>query len=293
MRFDITDLRLFLNVIEAGSITGGASLSNFTLQSASERIRGMENELGVLLFTRSTKGISLSNAGYSLSEHAHVILQNVEHMRSELRQYNQSLRGHINILCNSSAQMEFLPKRVGAYLQQQPNMSISVKEMSSSDIVNAIKNRIANLGIVADSANLIGLETYPLCDDELVVFVHKNSSWAQYQIISFADIAGAEFIGLTEGITLQKHIDTHAQQLGKRLSYRVRMPTIDAIMQIVNNGVGVAIIPKYAASRFSGSQTTKIISLSDSWAQRKLVICARNFNELPEYTNEFIKFITT
>ncbi|MGJ3354413.1 LysR substrate-binding domain-containing protein [Providencia sp. Je.9.19] len=291
MRFDMTDLRLFLNVIEAGSITGGASLSNLTLQSASERIRGMENELGVLLFTRSTKGISLSNAGYSLSEHAHVILQKFEHMRSELRQYNQGLRGHINILCNSSAQMEFLPKRVGAYLQQQPNMSISVKEMSSSDIVSTIKNRLANLGIVADSTDLRGLETYPLCDDELIVFAHKNSQWAQYKNISFADIAEAEFVGLTEGITLQKHIDAHAQQLGKRLSYRVRMPTIDAIMQIVSNGVGVAIIPKYAANRFSDSQTTKAIPLTDNWAQRKLVICARNFNELPEYTNEFIQFI--
>ncbi|MBP6120914.1 MULTISPECIES: LysR substrate-binding domain-containing protein [Providencia] len=292
MRFDITDLRLFLNIIEAGSITGGAALSHIALQSASERIRGMENELGVLLLIRSAKGVSLSNAGHSLAEHAHIVLQQIEHMRSELRQYSQGLRGHINILSNSSAQMEFLPERIGAYLQQQPNMSISVKEMPSSEIVSAIKNRVANLGIVADSTDLTGLDTFPFCDDELVVFTHKNSKWALDTRLSFSDIIEAEFIGLSEGITLQKHIDAHAKHLGQRLNYRVRMPTIDAIMQIVNDGVGIAIIPKHAAMRFTESHTTKIISLTDSWAQRKLVICARQFDQLPDYTNEFIRFIT-
>lgn len=170
MRFDIIDLRLFLNVYKAGSITGGAALSHLTLQSASERIRGMESELGVPLFSRSRKGVKLSDAGYSLVNHANIVLQQVDHMRSELHQYGKGLRGHINLLCNSSAQSEFLPSLIGPYLLSNPNISISVKEMLSHDIVAVVKNQMANLGIVADSTQLNGLASLPFNDDELVVF---------------------------------------------------------------------------------------------------------------------------
>lgn len=291
MRFDIVDLRLFLNVYKAGSITGGAVLSNLTLQSASERIRGMEHELGVPLLSRSKKGVKLSDAGYSLVNHANMILQQVDHMRSELHQYGNGLRGHINLLCNSSAQSEFLPELLGPYLLSKPNISISVKEMPSCDIVAAVKNQTAYLGVVADSTQLNGLASLPFRDDELVVFAPAGSEWHDRESVAFEEVVKAEFIGLYEGSALQEHIEGHAKRLGHRLSYRVRMTTFDAVMQIVSSGVGIAIIPRRAVERHNVTQAGKIIRLSDHWADRKLVICARDFADLPGYMKELVDFI--
>ncbi|MBN4866132.1 MULTISPECIES: LysR substrate-binding domain-containing protein [Providencia] len=290
MHFDITDLKLCVNVANAGSITHGAKLTYITLQSASERIRGLENELGVNLFTRSAKGVALSDAGYAFIEHAKIILQQIELMQDKMQQYSRGLRGHINILCNTSAQMEFLPSRLHAYLRQQPNMSVSVKDMPSANIVTSIKNKVADVGIIADSVDLAGLDTRSCSSDELVVFVHKDSLWANQKRVSFADIIGAEFIGLTEDNPLQTHIDDNAKQQGQRLHYRVHMPTLDAVMQGVNQGIGIAIIPRQAALRY-GPSDTQILQLAENWAQRKLVICARDFSLLPNYTNEFIDFL--
>src|SRR3974377_27810 len=84
MRFDIVDLRLFLHVAEARSITHGAERSNLALASASARIRGMEEALGVRLLVRDRRGVSLSAAGLSLVEHARLITQQVERMRTHL-----------------------------------------------------------------------------------------------------------------------------------------------------------------------------------------------------------------
>lgn len=291
MRFDIIDLRLFLNVYKAGSITGGAALSNLTLQSASERIRGMEGELGVQLFSRSRKGVRLSDAGYSLVNHANIVLQQVDHMRSELHQYGKGLRGHINLLCNSSAQNEFLPGLIGPYLLSKPNISVSVKEMLSYDIVAAVKNQMASLGIVADSTQLNGLASLPFRDDELVVFAPANGRWYDVESTTFEDIVATEFIGLSEGSALQEHIEEHAKNLGHRLNYRIRMTTFDAVMQVVSSGVGVAIIPKHAAERYRHCHDSKIIRLTELWADRKLIICARDFADLPGYVKEFVDFL--
>lgn len=291
MRFDVIDLRLFVNIYKAGSMTAGANLSHLSLQSASERIRGMEAELGVLLFIRNKSGVTLTNVGFALLNHANTILLQVEHMRSELQQYSQGLRGQIHLLCNSSAQSGFLPKKIGAYLLQQPNISLSINEMPSEKIIHNIHSQIANLGIIADSATLHGLMHKTLCDDPLVVFMPLSNALCDRDIISFSEIAHYELIGLSENTALQDHIDGHATALGIRLNYRVRMGTMDAVMQVVSQGTGLAILPLQVVSRFIGSYQGTFIPLMDEWAKRKLFICARDFDELPSYINEFIDFL--
>ncbi|MBJ7221871.1 MULTISPECIES: LysR family transcriptional regulator [unclassified Brenneria] len=292
MRFDLTDLRLFLHIQKAGSITGGAVTSNLTLQAASERVRGMENELGVPLLLRSKNGVTLTEAGYSLVHHATIILHQVEHMRSELHQYSKGLRGHIPLLCNSAALSEYLPELLGQYLLIRPNISIAVNEQLSRDIVNEIKNQTADLGIVADTVQLNGLETRPFRQDELVAVVPGDSRWAQHDMIAFEAIVGAEFIGLSAGYALQEHIDEHARKLGRRLNYRVRLASFDAVMHVIQRGIGVGILPRHAANRMMHSLDIHCIGLSDVWAKRNLVICARRFSALPGYFQEFVEFIT-
>lgn len=291
MRFDITDLRLFANIYKAGSMTAGANLSHLSLQSASERIRGMEAELGVLLFTRNKSGVTLTDVGFVLLNHANTVLLQVEHMRSELQQYSQGLKAQIHLLCNSSAQSGFLPKKLGIYLLQQPNISLSINEMPSEKIVQNIHSQIANLGIVADPATLDGLMYKILCDDPLVVFMSSSNMLSDRHDINFAELANDEFIGLSENTALQEHIDGHASTLGIRLNYRVRMGAMDAVMQVVSQGAGLAILPQQVVSRVIGSYQGKWIPLTDEWAKRKLFICARDFEELPSYINEFIDFL--
>ncbi|KFX20767.1 LysR family transcriptional regulator [Pectobacterium betavasculorum] len=292
MRFDLTDLRLFLNTQKAGSITGGAAASSLTVQAASERIRGMEDELGVALLLRSKAGVSLTDAGFSLAHHAHIILHQVEHMRSELHQYGKGLRGHIPLLCNSAALNEYLPALLGRYLVVCPHISVAVNEKLSRDIVDAIRNQTADLGIVADSVTLDGLETRPFRQDELVVVVPKNSTWRRETRLSLSDITDAEFVGLSEGAALQEHIDEQARKQGKRLNYRVRLASFDAVTQVIHRGIGIGILPQHAAQRMMERLEIHTIPLSDDWATRNLVICARQFSTLPGYVKDFVAFIT-
>ena len=84
MPFDLTDLRLFVHVHEAGSITGGAARSHLALPSASERIRGMESALGAALLVRGQRGVRLTAAGHTLLHHARLVLRQMEHLRGDL-----------------------------------------------------------------------------------------------------------------------------------------------------------------------------------------------------------------
>ena len=103
MRFELTDLRLFLHVVEAESITHGAERVGMALASASERIRDMELTSGVRLLDRNPCGVRPTAAGQAVVHHARVVLGQLEQMRGELGQYARGLRGHVRVLANTAA----------------------------------------------------------------------------------------------------------------------------------------------------------------------------------------------
>lgn len=291
MRFDLTDPRLFLHVCEAGSITGGAERAHMTLQSASERIRGMEEELGVPLLQRAKRGTRATEAGRALEHHARVVLQQIDHMRGELQQFGAGLRGHIRLLSNTAALSEYLPDALAEYLPRHPKLSVSVEERSSQEIVHAIRGKTADFGIVADSVGLDGLEQMPFREDWLIAVAAVDHSLAARERVAFAELVDADFIGMTDGSALQVHLADQAKALGKRIDYRVQLKSFDAICRLIERGVGIGIVSRHAALRAQQTMQIRLIELTDPWAHRRLTICARSFDELPKYTREFIAFL--
>ena len=291
MRFDLTDLRLFLNVHEAGTITGGARRSHMTLASASERIKGMEDTLGVALLVRERRGVKLTPAGRTLLHHARVVLQQMDRMRGELDHYGQGLKGHVRLLCNTSSLSEHLPEILGAFLVEHPKISVDLEERPSYDIVDAIRTGMADIGLVATSADLQGLETYAFRPDPLVLIVAQGHELASQASIGFADVIHHDFVGLLEGSALQEHVAHHARRAGKQLFYRARLRNIDAVCRMVGHGVGIGVVPKTAAMRCARSARIKRIELTDPWASRDLVLCTRNAQNLPLYVKKMMQHI--
>ena len=138
MRFDLADLRLFLNVVEAGSITHGAGRTHLAIAAASTRIRNMEAALGVPLLHRERQGVKPTEAGRTLNQHARIMLQQFERMHGDLGQYAEGIRGQVRLLSNTNALTEFLPEPLSAFLAAHPQVNIDLEERLSDEIVTAI-----------------------------------------------------------------------------------------------------------------------------------------------------------
>src|ERR1700730_592157 len=147
MRFDLVDLRLFLFVVEAASITHGAARAGMALASASERIRLMEDSLGAPLLERNRRGVCATPAGAALVHHAQLVTQQLERMRGELSEYADGMRGRVRLLANTTATAEFLPAALAAFLSLHPLIDIDLEERSSRDIVRAVGVNLAEVGI--------------------------------------------------------------------------------------------------------------------------------------------------
>ncbi len=291
MFYDLTNLRLFIHVVETGSITRGAGRANMTLASASERIRGMEDILGLPLFVRGRHGVQPTPVGLALTHHARTVLLQLERMQGELSSFAKGLKAQIRLLCNTAALDEFLPKALSSFLVSHPNVDIILEERLSFETVQAIVEGKADLGIVADSVDIAGLETFPFRLDQLVIVTSRKNPLASGQAVNFAELLDRNFVGLIKGNPLQDHLDGHAIRAGAHLKYRVRLGSFDAVCLMAGQGIGIAVVPETAAKRCQKTTGIRIIGLKDAWACRKLTICVRSFEELPTYTKKLIEEI--
>jgi DNA-binding transcriptional LysR family regulator len=281
MRFDLVDLRLFIAVADARSITGGADRAHLALASASARIKGLEDAFAVALFKRGRRGVSLTAAGESLLDHARLIMHNVETMQGELARFASGLRADVQLLANTVGLAEHLPKALAAFLRDHPDINVDVEERESTDIAAAIASGAADLGFAAEHALPDTMERFVFGADRLMLVAPRRGPFAGRRQIDFADVAGHDFVGLTQATALQIHISKHAARLGMRLHFRARLRDFDTICQMVAGGVGIAVVPEAAARRCARTMPIAVVTLRDAFANRKLVICARSFKALP------------
>ncbi|PWC32749.1 LysR substrate-binding domain-containing protein [Azospirillum sp. TSO35-2] len=292
MRFDLTDLRLFLHVVEAESITRGAERAGMALGSASERIRSMEMTGGVLLLERRPRGVRPTPAGQAVVHHARVVLGQLEQMRGELGQYAKGLRGHVRVLANTAALAEFLPDSLASFLADHPGVDVDLEERPSREIVDAIASGLADFGIVADTVDLGALQTKPFRTDQLVLVVPAGHALADRSEIAFREVLDEPFIGLGHGSALQAHLASHAARAGRTLKFRVRVSGFEAVCRMVESGVGLAVVPEAAAQRSGGAGAIRSVPLSDAWALRRLTLCARNVSALPVHAKQLVHHLT-
>jgi len=277
MRFDLTDMRLFLTVVECGSLTQGARTMHLALASVSERIAGMEEALGAPLLERNRRGVRTTAAGEALVRHARSILGQVEQMRGELRTYATGLKGRIRLLSNSAALAAFLPPQLCRFLAAYRDLSIDLLERPSAEIVQSMVDRRADLGIVADITDFGPLQTRLIASDQLVVVASRAHRVAQKTAVAFADILGEPIVGIAD-TALETHLGERASRLGHQLDYRILLRNIDHVAMQVEAGIGISIMSGAVARQLR--RDVAIVPLSEPWAMRRLYLCARDFSAL-------------
>src|ERR1700737_3509925 len=291
MRFDLVALQLFIAVADARSITGGALRAHLALASASARIKGLEAALGTALLKRGRRGIELTAAGESLLDHARIILHQVETMRGDLSAYASGARASVHLLANTSGLSEHLPKALAAFLREHPDINVDIEERESTDIAAAIAIGAADLGFAAEHALPDNVERFLFSEDRLALVTSGRGPLSGRRQIDFVDVAERDFVGLTNSTALQIHIARHAARLGVRLRFRARLRDFDAICQMVAAEVGIAVVPEAAAKRCARPIPITMIKIRDSWANRKLAICARSFKTLPRPAKQLVEHL--
>jgi len=274
-RVDFVTLKLFCAIAQSGSITKGASECNLALSAASRRMSELEETIGLTLLERTAKGVTLTQAGHAVMQHALRLFQGFEQFSNELGEYAKGAKGHVRLWANMSALTEFLPNSLASFLKIHPDIQVDVEEQISGDIVKALLDGIADIGVFAEGTPTAGLETSIIGQDELVVVCNKSHPIKSRKNISFEECLAYDFVGLNRGSSLLELTSRQAERLNKQMRLRIQVRSYDAMCQMIAVNLGVGILPIQACAPQINAIDLKVIHLDDAWAKRNLLLATK------------------
>jgi DNA-binding transcriptional LysR family regulator len=282
-RLDLTSLQLFVAVCERGSI-GKAAEQEFMAPSAvSKRLSDLESAVGTTLLYRHARGASPTPAGQSLLHHARSVLFSLDKMQGELSEYADGIRGHVRMHANISAIVQFLPEDLGSFIRLHDQIKIDLEEHLSSDVVRAVQEGTADLGIchTGVSGPLPDLQTRPYRQDQLVLIVPQAHPLAGEKQLAFADSLDWDHVGLHANSSIYQAMHQAATSAGRGIRLRIRVTGLDAMCRMIHNGLGVGLMPRRAFELMHGVGELTCVALTDDWATRQIDLVARDFSTLP------------
>lgn len=295
MHFDLTDMRLMLNIAEVHSLTKAAERTFLSLPAASHRIKNLENSLGTELLYRSSQGVTLTPAGEVFVAHAQRVSQQLQHLRGDMQEFVEGVRGRIRIYANTTAMSEFMPHVLGRYLALDPDVSVELRERLSVQIVQAVADGHADIGIVAGLDEAVmsssGLQYLPYRVNRLSFVAHPEHPLSERQSLSFNETLGENYICLPEWSAIHRFLVKAASDLGRTLRYRVEVSSFEAVCRMVAARVGVSVIPETAITRYASHMDLVNIPLQDEWADRQLQICLRADEKLPNFMQTLLELL--
>lgn len=295
-RIDLTSLQLFVAVCEAGSIGKAAEREFIAASAVSKRLADLEGALGTALLYRHARGVDLTPAGQALLHHARSVLFGLEKMQSELSEYADGVRGHVRVHASISAVVQFLPEDLGGFIHQHPEVKIDLEEHLSADVIRAVQEGAADLGVC--NAGALGpsgalLQRQPYRTDRLALVVPQAHVLAAFQAIGFADALDHDHVGLDANSSIALAMHQAAARAGRAIRLRIRVSGLDAMCRMIANGLGVGVMPMRAFELMqSGSSALRAVPLSDAWATRAIELIARDFGTLPVTARALVAHLT-
>lgn len=288
MRFDLVTLNLVLAIADTRSITRGAAQEHLALAAASKRLSDLEGRLGVALFERRARGVEPTEAGRALVRHIRGLNASLHALESEVVEFSRGIKGHLRIAANAGAITECLPADLAAFSQAHPGIRISLEDLTSAEVQAAVAEGRADVGIFVPPQHAARLRCRPYRDGELAVLVPRAHVLARREAVSFDALLDFDIVGLHLGATLQEQMRERAQALGRTLNVRLQVRGFDAIAQLVEAGLGVAVLPAVAAQRFARIFAVQPLALQADWARRPYLLAVRDLEAQPAVVQRFV-----
>ncbi|MDP1370780.1 LysR family transcriptional regulator [Acinetobacter lwoffii] len=290
MNFDLNDFRLILNIAETQNLTRAAEKTFISTPAASNRIKNLEQQLGLKILERSSQGVRLTEIGQIYLKYAKAFQHEIECLKGELSQFNNLIQGKLTIAANTTAITEYIPNALSEYLITHPHVDVNLKEMTSEEIIHVVADRQVDLGIISGDIDTDHLQTLPLISSQLVLIAPKMHPLLEIENITLIDIIEYSVVTLNEGSAIQQFLYKLALQLDKKINIRVQVSSYDSICQMVAAGAGISIIPLAAFQRLQHIHPQLACTkINEKWAQRSFKICSINFNQISQFSKDFIQ----
>ncbi|MGH6910160.1 MAG: LysR family transcriptional regulator, partial [Phenylobacterium sp.] len=200
-------LRLFLRVAETRSFSEASRTENVSQPALSRSIRMLEDQLGIRLFDRDTRNVSLTDAGLMLQPIAERLISDYDAAFSDLAQSISGERGHVTIGVLPSIAAGLLPNVLARFREERPRVEVKVEDTLSDSLIELLQQRRIDFAIGIEPDADRRLEFQPLFSDEFVLVVRRGDPLDLREPLPWAELKGQRFIGMAAASSVRRTTD--------------------------------------------------------------------------------------
>lgn len=271
---DAGDLAVFAAAAKTGGITKAAEMLHTVQSNVTQRIRRLESELGVPLFNRHSRGVTLTSAGTQLLPYA----ERIGRLLSEAKQAaadGPTARGRIVVGALESATAVRLPPVLAAYGALCPEVDIEIDTGTTAELVDAVLARRLEAAFVAGAVSHPDLSAIPMVEEELVVV---TAPWIA-SLDGLAAAAGLDRLKLIvfrAGCSYRTRLEALLAERGIVNARRLEFGTLDGIVGCVGAGIGVTLLPRIVVAKSASEGRVALHALPPDAARIETVLVRRH-----------------
>jgi DNA-binding transcriptional LysR family regulator len=238
-------LELFCHVARHRSFSKGAERSGVTQPAASQRIRKLEQGLGVQLIDRSTRPLRLTAAGRTFYQGARRILDRYERLARSVAGESRSLRGHAELASIYSVDQAFLLRLQEHFQVTHPMASVHVSYLHPGEVRDAVRSDRCDLGILSYPDRWTDLAVIPLPDEPMAVVCHPSHPLARRERLGPADLVDAPLVGFPSSLPISRELAAYFRDHGVEPRVDRTFDNVDSIKASLIDPASMSILPEH------------------------------------------------
>jgi DNA-binding transcriptional LysR family regulator len=289
-------LRYFIAVAEERHFGRAADRLHMAQPPLSQQIKQLEEQLGTLLFTRTTRKVELTAAGEMLLERGRRILEDLETLESDVTQVGTGVQGILRIGFAGSATYRLMPQIVREAKDKLPGVQLKVRgEMLTPQMVDGLEDHSLDVAILRPPVRSAGLELKFLEHDELVVALPDDSPLVAFETISLEQLAGERFISYPANSAVNEAFIDACRKAGFYPDVVQEARETSTLLSFVAAGTGVALIPtttrtlSIRGTVFRALKDAPVVDLAMAWRGADTRPLVARFTELLQTVTQPVK----
>ena len=242
MVMDIRQLRYFIEIVEAKSFTRAANQVRIAQPALGLQIRKLEEELGVQLLHRHSRGVELTEAGKVLLRHANAILKQVEQARQEVMDLSGPPRGEIVLGITPTASALLAIPLIRTCRDAFPDVSLKLFEGLSEEIMRRLDDNSLDMGFTYNPNAVAGIPTEPLMVEDLYL-VGAAGNGDPGDTVSFAAVCQRDLVLPSKGFGLRDWVENTAREKEYIIDVAFEIHSVPMTCDLVESGLGCTILP--------------------------------------------------
>jgi DNA-binding transcriptional LysR family regulator len=269
---NLNQLKIFYLAAKHGSLSAAAEALFITQPAVTKGIQRLQEHYEIKLFNRFGKKMALTDAGEVLYGIAESIFEMENQAEESLRDFQQRKRGFIRILSSESFGSYYLPFIINRFISLNPKIRISVELLPTELIVEKTATLANDLGFISYPVPHKKLLIREVLEDSYQIIVPPKHPLSAKSVIEPADLFGQSLIVHEKGSAPRQSTEDFLKRHGIILSIPLELSNNEAIKTSVEEGIGIAVIPRRVVSKELAMGTLKAIPLSDSTMTRKFYL---------------------